>query len=217
VSQKYCVLLGEVADDPSIMDPTELLGRLGAAVSALNREHAEAVAAPLTLSGSFPEFTGVLYTHSPVYQVARTVADACHPLAVRMALGRGEISSGLDRTDPDAMDGPAYDVTGELLYRARKEERLLLVDTGDPRFDTLLNALMLLLQRHFEAWTSRQWEVVSLYRQLGRQSEVAERLNVSQQSVSSTLAGAGWKTVAEVEESLRRILADPVHELLGRT
>jgi hypothetical protein len=217
VSQKYCVLLGEVADDPAVLDPTELLARLQAALTALNREQAESIATPLTLSGGFPEFTGVLYTHSPIYEIARTVSDACHPLPTRIALGRGEISSGLDRLDPEAMDGPAYDLTGELLYRARKEERLLIVDTGDPRFDTLLNALMLLIQRHFEQWTSRQWEVASLYRELGRQSEVAERLQVSQQSVSSTLAGAGWKTVAEVEGALRNVLSDPVHELLGRS
>ena len=77
---------------------------------------------------------------------------------------------------------PVFDLAGELLYRARKEDRLLLVHTGDGTFDTLFNAALLLLTRHVGQWSDRQWEVVEAYRRLGRQSRVATELLMGQRS-----------------------------------
>ena len=61
--------------------------------------------------------------------------------------------------------------------------------------------------------------MVRLYRELGRQSDVAQALGISQQSVSNTLSGAGWKVVKEVEDSLARVLGEietrPLADPLG--
>ena len=159
------------------------------------------------LGSGIPEFTAVLRTARPVYRMTRAVATAVRPHPVRLALARGPILGGLDTRDAEAMDGPAFDLAGELLYRARKEDRLLVVHTGDTTFDTLFNSLLLLLTRHVDQWSDRQWEVVEAYRRLGRQNRVAEELAISQQSVSATLASAGWRTVRDVERSLDRVLA----------
>lgn len=212
MGERHFALLGEVEEDPTVIDAAELQANLETALARINEDHAPYIHAPLVTSAGFPEFIGVLRGHTPIYLIARTLAEACYPLDVHLAMARGEITLGLETRDAEAMEGPAYDAAGELLYRARKEERLLLVETGNPPIDELLNALMLLLHRTFRHWTERQWEVVRLYRELGRQSEVAARLSVSQQSVSSTLAGAGWKVLAEVEQTLDRVLAGSDHE-----
>jgi len=212
-------LLGEMEDETSSLDRQEFQTRLGRGLAEMNNRYAAYLYAPFVLGSGFPEFSAVLRTHAPVYGMARTLAEVCHPLPLRVAVARGEIDGGLESRDAEAMDGPAFDLAGELLYRARKEERLLLVHTGDDDFDTLFNALLLLLHRNFQQWTSRQWEVVRLYRELGRQSDVAQALDISQQSVSNTLSGAGWKVVKEVEDSLTRVLGEvqilPLADPLG--
>jgi|GEM_PF-375902 len=208
MSRKLFALLGEVEDDPSVLETGDLQQRLTAQLEAVNRSHGGDIYAPLVVSGGFPEFAGVFLTHRPIYDIARVLTDACYPLPVRLALARGEIHTEGEAHDADSMDGPAFDLAGELLYRARKEHRLVLLDTGNTDFDALFNALLLLLHRNFRQWTRRQWEVVRLYRELRRQNLVAERLGISQQSVSSTLAGAGWKTLAEVEDALHRVLGE---------
>jgi len=202
----FFALLGEVEEDLQSQDSQVLMGRLRETAALLNDQFQGAWKAPLSVSRTFPEFGGVLMTTGPLYEITRNLADASRPLPVRIGLAKGGITAGVDTRDSETMDGPAFDRAGELLYRARKERRMLLVDTGDEEKDTLLNALMLLLQRSFQQWTDRQWEVVRLYRELKRQREVASRLNISQQSVSNSLSGAGWKVVSEVEASLTRAL-----------
>ncbi|NNF07120.1 MAG: hypothetical protein HKN21_10200 [Candidatus Eisenbacteria bacterium] len=215
MQRKLYVLLGEVEEDSTVVASQELLDRLEEALGRMNDQFSDCMFTPITRTSGFPEFIGVLTTHKPIYVLARTLAEACYPLNVHLALGKGEVHT-LETEDPEAMDGPAYDLAGELLYRARRDGRLLFVDTSEPQFDDLFNALMLLVQRTFQQWTERQWQVVGLYREHGRQSEVAERLQVSQQSVSSTLAGAGWRVLAEVEDNLSKVLSDPLSELLGK-
>ena len=207
MSQTLFALLGEVEDE-SAFDPAELHRDLGLRLAGLNGDHEPAFVAPFVLGSGIPEFTAVLRTARPVYAMTRSIAAAVRPYPVRLALARGPILGGLETRDAEAMDGPAFDLAGELLYRARKEDRLLVVHTGDNTFDALFNALLLLLTRHVNQWSERQWEVVEAYRRLGRQNRVAEELSISQQAVSATLASAGWRTVRDVERSLERVLAD---------
>jgi DNA-binding CsgD family transcriptional regulator len=83
---------------------------------------------------------------------------------------------------------------------------MLLVLGGNPGLDGLANALFLLLGQELARWTPRQCEVVRLYRRLQRQQDVARILGVSQQTVSSALASAGWRSLAGVEEGVARAL-----------
>jgi hypothetical protein len=205
MNQTFFVLLGE-AEDASAFDPAELHRDLGIRLAEINRTHESSLVAPFVLGSGIPEFTAVLRSARPIYRLTREISEAVRPHPVRLSLARGPILGGLETRDAEAMDGPAFDLAGELLYRARKEDRLLYIHTGEPNFDTLFNALLLLLHRHVEQWSDRQWEVVDAYRRVGRQSDVAEELEVSQQAVSAALASAGWRTVMDVEKALDRVL-----------
>ena len=216
MGERHFALLGEVEEDPAVFDTAELQANLETALLRINEDHKDFLRASFVSGTGFPEFIGVLHTQTPIYRIARSLAESCYPLGIHLAMAAGEITTGLDTRDAEAMEGPAYDAAGELLYRARKEDRLLLVDTGNPSSDELFNALMLLLNQTFQSWTERQWEVVRLYRRFGRQSEVAAELSISQQSVSSTLAGAGWRVLADVEQAVDRVLAGhPARDLIG--
>lgn len=200
-------LLGEIDENPLVLAVDAAQERLARGVEAYGREHAADFLVPLATPGEFPEFGAVLRRVADAYPLARYLAELFHPLPVRVAAAYGDVNPEAV-SDPEQMDGPAFDAAGELLYRARKEERLLLVQGSDPAVDTLANALYLVLNRDLRGWTERQCEVVRLYRQYGRQQDVARELGVSQQSVSSSLAAAGWKVLAEAEEALGH-LASP--------
>ena len=73
--------------------------------------------------------------------------------------------------------------------------------------DIMANALFLVLYRDLQNWTERQCKVVRLYRRFRRQRDVAEELGVSQQSVSSSLAATGWKSLAEAEATLEAVFS----------
>ena len=199
-------VLGEVEENPLVLGFDEMQARLVAVLDDLNREHADALAAPLVTSSGFPEFSGVLVDLSPAYPLARRLAEEFHPLPVHVAATRGEVLPWPEEPEADQLEGPAFDLAAELLYRARKEDRLLLVHGRGRDLDALANALCLVLYRDMQRWTGRQCEVVRLYRTLRRQRAVAEALGITQQSVSGSLSAAGWKTMEEAEACLREVL-----------
>jgi hypothetical protein len=205
-------LMGEVDENPLVMGFEVLQERLIQVLKTLNQKHAESLLAPLVTPGEVPEFQAVLRDLTAAYPLTRALAEALHPLPVRMAASFGDINLP-SPPDPEQTDGLAFDSAGELLYRTRKEDRMLLIRGGNDPVDTMANALLLVLYRDLQTWTERQCEVVSLYRHYRRQADVAEELGVSQQSVSSSLAAAGWKMLSEAETSLGSVLADYVLEV----
>jgi hypothetical protein len=230
--RRWVAVLGEIEENPLVLGFEEQDARLARVLGELNRDFAADLRAPLTTTGSLPEFTGVLEDLSSAYPLARRLAEEFHPLSVRMAGAVGEVTVPGEPETPapgsaprpfaaeretEPFEGPAFDLAAELLYRARKEDRLLVIEGGDPVVDRLANALFLVLCRTMQRWTERQCEVVRLYRTLRRQREVAEALGVTQQSVSSSLSAAGWKSMEEVESVLRQVLARPAAETPDRS
>jgi len=200
-------LVGEVEENPSVLGFETLQERLVQVLGELNREHAPTLLFPLAAPGGFPEFVAVLGDLSLSYRLARALAETFHPLSVRVAAAYGLVNVPPPGEEPEQVDGPAMDLAAELLYRARKEDRLLVVQSGNEAVDRLVNTLTLVLYRDLQEWTARQCEVVRLYRRLGRQTEVAQHLRVSQQSVSGSLAGARWRTLTEAERVLDQALS----------
>lgn len=203
---RVVAFLGEVEEDPAVLGPDALPRVLSRSLEVLNQEHAAAFLAPLASPGVSGEFVGILRDLGPVYDLWRGLAEALHPLPVRVGVSRGELALPFPVPGAEELDGPVLDAAAELLYRARKEDRLLLVQGGAPAVDALANALFQMLSRDLQGWTERQCEMVRLYRKLNRQLDVAEALGVSQQTVSRSLSGAGWPILEETEATLRRVL-----------
>ena len=60
-----------------------------------------------------------------------------------------------------------------------------------------------------EGWTATRHQAVRAYRELGRQKDVAEKLQVTQQAVSQMLRGARLRELRGVEDTLRSWFAEP--------
>lgn len=201
-------MLGEVEENASIARFEMVQELLPEALAALNSVHRGRLVMPLVTSGEFPEFWAVARDIGLAYTLARDLAERFHPLAVRVAAARGEVRMTPPGGEVEQMEGSAFEIAGELLYRARKEDRLLLVQGSDPRNDRLGNATFQVLWHQLKGWTPRQCQVIRLYRTHQRQRQVAEALGVSQQSVSSSLASAGWKVLREAESAIESVFRE---------
>ena len=202
--------LAEVVEGRAGASPEALVDHLRRALEEFSREHGPSVVIPLQVSGRSPECGGALLDLSAAYVLSRSLAETFFPFSVRSAATWGDLPDPIaGRAEADPLDGPAFETAALLLYRARKENRLLLVQGITPDVDRLANVLLLLLHREMEAWTERQCEAVRLYRRLERQETVAQELGVSQQAVSSALGAAGWRDLAEAEAALRDVFSRP--------
>ena len=187
------------------LTPASWKGRLEQTLEALARDHGAKLFSPLETADRSPECSGVLVDLSAAYPLARSLAEAFFPAPVRAAAAWGEVS--LSDAEADPLDAPAFESAAELLYRVRKEDRLLLIQGESPGIDAVLNALIQLLHRDMKQWTERQCEIVRRYRRERRQEAVARDLGVSQQSVSGSLVSAGWPVLVEAEAALSELLS----------
>jgi hypothetical protein len=194
--------LAEVELPPT---PASWKGRLEKTFEALSRDHGAKLLSPLESADRSPECSAILADLSAAYPLARTLAETFFPASVRAAAAWGEVSIG--DTDSDPLDAPAFETAAELLYRVRKEDRLLLVQGEAPGIDLVLNALIQLLHRDLKQWTERQCEIVRRYRKERRQEAVARDLGVSQQAVSGSLVSTGWPALLEAETALLDVLS----------
>jgi hypothetical protein len=194
--------LAEVEVPPT---PASWKERLERSLETLTAEHRAKLLSPLDAADRSPECSAILLDLTAAYPLARALAESFFPVPVRAAASWGEIPQSDAETDP--LDAPAFEAAAELLYRVRKEDRLLLVQGEAHGTDAVLNALILLLHRDMRQWTERQCEIVRRYRKERRQEGVARDLGVSQQAVSGSLVSAGWPALLEAETALYDLLS----------
>jgi hypothetical protein len=193
------VVLCDVRGSREIPDRARFVARLDEALRGANRD-------PGRLLGRFErqagldEFAGVLLPGRSA-AIVPELWEALHPVAVRYAVVAGALDV-VPEPPPDGppgaagFDGPAFHRAVEILDGLRAGDRLVVVETGDPREDTLLSALGDLLYARLLEWTERQLEVVRTMRRSNSQEEAAGRLGVHQSTVSRALSAAQHERVA---------------------
>ena len=205
--ERTCVVLGDVVGSRDAADRAALDRRLRAALRATNAAHPAAVGVPLAPRRGVDGFGGTLRDPGAAYDVVRDVQSALRPTVARYAVVVGPVEEVADARDMRAMDGPAVHRAEALLAELRAEGGRLVVETGDPAVDDLATAAGDLALARREDWTDRQAEVVAVYRRHGTQVAAADRLGVTQQAVSKTLAAADHGRLRRAETRLSRALA----------
>lgn len=195
------VLFGDIVG--SRRDPSAAAEWLRLLVAELDEAYGEQRLAPFGFTQG-DELQGLL------------VADADPLIAVlRAALGPGArpirwvcVTGGVDPGE-----GPATQRTGQAFLKARESieaarsghERLV-VRTGRPEVDELLDGMTPALADLLEGLTARQRAVARLALIEGlRQSEVAERLGVRRATISVSFGRAKVQTVQRLVAAIRKV------------
>lgn len=164
--------------------------------------------APLEAVRGLDELSGVARRPGPALRAAFHLTLALWPHRFRFALARGRLDVGVAGGRASAMDGPAFHRAADALERARRDD--LPCAFAVPEWPAAATAgLESSLRLHFlwvADWTARQAEVYRLWRALGVQRDVAERLDVTPSNVSMTLDRAHAHELAANERSFPALL-----------
>jgi hypothetical protein len=143
--------------------------------------------------------------------LAAVLRGTLHPEAVEMrwAIVAGGIEPGSGPTTERT--GSAFLAARALIEKARARRDSLVIGTGDRRADTLLGELAPLFGTLLGDLTDRQRELARLMLVEGlRQSDVAERLDVSRATISVMADRARIRHLDGLAAVLRRIIRDAI-------
>lgn len=161
------------------------------------------------------EIQGLLATQSdPIVAIIRA---ALHPdrRPMRWVVVAGEIDPG--RGPATQRTGAAFLQARELLANAASRRDGLLIATGDPATDRLLDDLAPLLAELLADLTPRQRAIGQLLLVEGlRRSEAAARLNVSRATVSVAADRAHLRSISRLAHALAALFSGGLETATGR-
>jgi hypothetical protein len=117
---------------------------------------------------------------------------------LKISIGIGSIETPV--TQIKTAQGEAFLLSGRGLDELEKAGRRLLIQTGDAKVNTALEAITLFTDYLFEALTYKQAEVLQHLLNNRNQIETAKILDKSQSTVNRHVQSLGWK---QMEELLR--------------
>jgi DNA-binding CsgD family transcriptional regulator len=199
------VLFGDVVASRSIAGSTTWLRALRADLGKGTRTDR---LAPFEFTQG-DEVQGLL---TPTADPIAVVFRAClHPdaLPMRWVIAAGPIDAG---TGPATQrTGPAFLAARELSGLARRRRDWLLVRTGDPGADALLDDVAPVLGRLLADLSPRQRTIARLLLVGGlRQVEAASRLDIRPPTVSVAAERARVREIAGLHDAIRRLLANGI-------
>lgn len=207
MTRREYVVLGDVIASREIGDREAFRDTIEAALDAVNERYDDDVVGTFALLKGVDEIAGVIRTPRNLYRLVRDVVSAARPGAIRFAVVYGEIDVGAEGDAVNEMDGPAFHRADEALLDVADADLYLSFTGRRPAFDPLIEAGVNLLLMAREAWTDRQRAMVAAYQETGTQEAVADRFDVSQQTVSATLRRADWRRLERLEGSVNAALA----------
>ncbi|MDR7400641.1 MAG: SatD family protein [Armatimonadota bacterium] len=201
----YAVVTADLVVSRDLPDRREWQGRLRDLVDRLNTWHQSDLAAPFMITLG-DEIQGLIRDPRRFPPVVATVHSTIRPDRITVGVGIGPIATA-PAVRVTEMDGPAFVRAREAVEFGKEAGREVVVVSGTPAADVVLNALYALLGGIQRRWTVKQWERVSLYRQHRSLEKVAQAVGVSKQAVSLGLRYTVWDRVLEVEQRLPEIVA----------
>jgi len=204
--ERGIVLFGDVVG--SRRDPTTAAEWLRDFTHRLTELYGDDALAPFGFTQG-DELQGLLRTGAdPLRAVLLGALDDEAP-KLRWVIVAGPIAAGMGPAPERS--GPAFLAAREAIERLRRQRERLLMITGDDRADVLLDDLAPVLGELLDELTIRQRTVVRLavVDQL-RQSEVAQRLNVSRATISVAFGRGRVRSIAALVHAIGLIFRDGV-------
>jgi hypothetical protein len=152
------------------------------------------------------EFQALINAPQMIPDLLWDIETELQDVTIRVGVGFGTLSTPV-LPKAVGMDGPAFHHARAAIADAKTYKHLGGVFSGFGNWeDEVLNGFARLLWFHRSRWTPTQRITVHLLRQGLKQSEVSEKLGVSQQAVSQRGQGAGWEQYRAAEAGWRAIL-----------
>jgi len=198
------VVGGDIRRSRELDDRAGLQRALEAALAAVNRRHADAVAVPLTVVQG-DGFQGLLA--DPAAAVALLVDLELHlaPARFRAGLGWGTLSTPV-RPSTASMDGPAFHHARAALESAHAGDGWLEVRGLGDALDEVAGGLCALLGAVRRGWSPSRRRAVAARRVHPTGKDAAADLGISASALSRALRAAHYRDVQRAEAALATLL-----------
>jgi hypothetical protein len=200
-SEYYSALVADLVGSRSLETRAAVQEVLGSILERVNREQADALAAPLVFSRG-DEVQGLFHMPARILGIVTEISESLFPAEIRFGIGYGTLSTGLSE-DPNRIDGPCFHMAREALDK----KHWVRVSGFSPVGDTIINGLFALLQSVRARWTERQVAFIRSARSAETRREVADQLQISPSVVTESLQAAFFREVLEGEDALVRAIA----------
>lgn len=195
-------MISDIVGSRKLNNREEVQSRLEAQLDALNASR-EQMLSPYTITLG-DEFQAVFDGADRVFPDLLALMRALYPVRIRFAFGLGSISTAINTKQAIAMDGPAFYRARDLLERMKKQD-LTVAIAGLAEDDGLLDAAIGLFNYQIEKWRPNRLDVLWGLLCGLTVPEIAQRLDITQQSVYKNIRDGGLESVIEL-----------IHALTGR-
>jgi hypothetical protein len=206
-SEPITIFLGQFVEPPVSVDADWIYDKAQWLVGHLYRHYRGDFFIPPVLRREHGEIFGLLKRAGTCYRACATFNEELHPAWVRFAIVNDKVSKPGDIEPEGAWFSRAGERARLLLGKARSAGWCYIFGLDDEvAFNEVLSELASLVHVFRSMWSQHQNNVIRLYKEMGRQAAVAERLGITQQAVSDILKRARWKEIKRAEELIGQVL-----------
>ena len=201
------VVMGQFAGPTDRVDSDWIFNKAQWLSGHLYRGYRDEFYVPPVLRRERGEIFGLLRRPGASYRVCAAFNEELYPGSIRFAIVRDSIDLPGGGKPESALISQAGDNARTLLGRARSAGWCYVFDLGeDVPFNSVLTEMASLVHSFRSMWSDHQNQVIRLYKELGKQNKVAERLEITQQAVSDILKRAHWKEIKRAERLIDSVL-----------
>ena len=201
--KKQCyVLLGDVVKSREIKKRSVFDVRLKEALDGVQRQYAKSFILPVRTWKGIDEIAAVLNSIEDIYSIIDDINDTINPEQMRFALAKGVVEIEPGEKDVTRADGEAFHKAAGLMAELKKQRWLFAVDAGSEIQDIALHTQVNMLLLIKSLWTEKQRAVFREYKKFDNQATVAEKLKVTQQTVSKALRSIAGFEVTQLERQV---------------
>lgn len=199
-------LIADIVDSRSIVDRAAFQQRLEDGLQALNATVGAGLLSPFTITLG-DEFQAVYGDFSTVLVDILTILRSVYPQRIRFSLGKGALSTSVNRDRALGMDGPAFHAARRQLEELkRRGDTVIAVNRGAGPVDGLVRDGLLVLSRELGRWNRTALSAAEgLLRGRSIQAMAAEA-GVKERMVYKSISQNGLRDYASFIGSLSRVL-----------
>ncbi|MFW6014893.1 MAG: SatD family protein [bacterium] len=129
------------------------------------------------------------------------------PYKIRVGVGVGDISEGIEENNSWDMNGSAFFHAREALDKTKSEKAYnTFYKSYNNLIDEIINTFYLLIDSVMDKWTDAQWEAVNIYEKEETYKNTADILGIAFQNVEKRCDAANWREVRLAEKKLIDII-----------
>ncbi len=187
----YIAIIADLVESRKLENRDLIQDNLNSVLQNINNsKYSEAICSKFVITLG-DEFQGLVSRDFPLRQFLSEYDSLFgENISTRFGVGLGELSTSI-RTEAIGMDGSSFHNARAALNQAKKENDFVVFNGFE--MNEAINALFQLVNDIKKDWKKRQVEVISIFENIGDQVSVANKLNITRQTVHKIIKASRYE------------------------